>query len=345
MPADYRNDAVHPTLSRAHSLQQATLDGQGRGRDKYGACAVLESDGGGGLTDFTMGDTVTGEAWSVNPYSGCAHACSYCYVPDTVKAERVRWGRYVIVKRDLPTQLARAVGKSDKHTVYFSTATDPYQPAEREHRITRKCLEVLVRKDWPVEVLIRSPLVLRDLELLSQFSQVRVGLSIPTLDDRLRRALEPNAPPIEARLRTLKKVSDAGIKAFANYTPAAPPTTHDAAAIADGFLDAGAHWVNSKGLQRRHQVLGPMWERLRGTEWEDVTRFYSSRPRQAAWQEDLGAAFRKVGLPLSTPFFNPPFEWLQAPAPGPQQTRIDEVRVVVAPRPIGMPLPVIRVRR
>ncbi|MEA3203095.1 MAG: hypothetical protein QOI63_765 [Thermoplasmata archaeon] len=349
MPADYRNDAVHPTLSRAHPLQQATLDGQGPGRGAYGSCEVMESNGGGGLTDFTMGDNVSGECWSVNPYSGCAHACSYCYVPDTVHAERVRWGKYVVVKRDLPTQLARAVQKRDKLTVYFSTATDPYQPAEREHRITRKCLEVLARRDWPVEVLTRSPLVLRDLELLQTFSQVRVGLSIPTLDDRLRRALEPSAPPIPVRLRTLRKISDAGIATFANYTPAAPPTTHGADAIARTFLDAGAHWVNSKGLQRPHTILAPMWERLRGTEWEPVTRFYSSRPQQAAWQEELGAAFRKVGLPLSTPFFNPPFEWLQAPLPGPKQAKLDEVRITAAPREalpveIGMPLPVLRIR-
>lgn len=350
MPADYRNDAVHPTLGRAHPLQQATLDGQGPGRSAYGRCAVLESSGGGGLTDFTMGDSVSGECWSVNPYSGCAHACSYCYVPDTVHAERVRWGQYVVVKRDLPTQLARAVQKRDKRTVYFSTATDPYQPAEREHRITRKCLEVLARRDWPVEVLTRSPLVLRDLDLLQQFSQVRVGMSVPTLDDRLRKVLEPSAPPIEARLRTLRKLSGTGLKVFANYTPAAPPTTHGADAIADAFLDAGVHWVNSKGLQRPHTILAPLWERLRGTEWEEMTRFFSSGPRQAAWQEELGTAFRRVGLPLSVPFFNPPFEWLQEPLPAARQARLDEVRVTAVPRlpaapvEVGMPLPVLRVR-
>lgn len=347
MPADYRNDAVHPTLSRAHPLQQATLDGQGPGRAAYGSCAVLESNGGGGLTDFTMGGNVTGEAWSVNPYSGCAHACSYCYVPDTVKAERVRWGRYVVVKRDLPTQLARAIQKRGKLTVYFSTATDPYQPAEREHRITRKCLEVLARRDWPVEVLTRSPLVLRDLDLLCQFSQVRVGMSVPTLDDRLRRVLEPSAPPIEVRLRTLKKLSDTGLKVFANYTPAAPPTTHDADAIAHAFLDAGVHWVNSKGLQRPHTILAPLWERLRGTEWEEVTRFFSNHSRQEAWQQELSAAFRKIGLPLSAPFFNPPFEWLAPPMETSRQARLGEAHATAAgrgPVEMGMPLPVLRVR-
>src|SRR5688572_17811910 len=322
----YRNDADHPTLSRARPLSQTSLEDEpGKpdpGRDAYGGCKVVESTGAGGLTDFSMGNTVTGEAWSVNPYAGCAHACSYCYVPDTIKAERRNWGTYVMVKKDLPTRLALAMQRSHKHTVYLSTATDPYQPAEAEHRITRKCLQVLARKDWPVEVLTRSPLVTRDLDLLTQLSQVRVGLSIPMLDDRLRKVLEPNAPPIAARLRTLRKLSDAGIPTFANYTPACPPTTHDAAAVANTFLEAGAQWVNSKGWQRVETTMAPVWERLRNTEWEWVTRFFAKQETQKAWRQELAAAFQKVGLPLSTPFFNPPFEWLM-PAPPQPTTQLD----------------------
>jgi len=317
----YRNDADHPTLSRARALSQVSLDDDpgaaSPGRDAYGACRVVESTGAGGLTDFSMGNTVSGEAWSVNPYAGCLHACSYCYVPDTIKAERRNWGSYVMVKKDLPTRLALAMQRSHKHTVYFSTATDPYQPAEAEHRVTRKCLEVLVRKDWPVEVLTRSPLVTRDLDLFTQLSQVRVGLSIPMLDDRLRRVLEPNAPPIQARLRTLRRLSDAGISTFANYTPACPPTTLDADAIARAFLDAGAQWVNSKGWQRVETTMAPVWERLRGTEWEWVTNFFAKEAPQKAWHQELAAAFHRIGLPLSRPFFNPPFEWLMPEAAAP----------------------------
>lgn len=299
------------------------------GRGAYGAIRMLESTGAGGLTDFTLGGRETGVAWSLNPYVGCAHACSYCYVPDTLRAERRRWGTSVLVKRDLPTRLARAMAKSPKHTVYLSTATDPYQPAEAEHHITRKCLQVLARRDWPVELLTRSPLVLRDLDLLGTFSQIRVGLSIPTLDDDVRQVLEPNAPPIAARLRTLRTLSNAGLPTFANYTPAAPPTTHDAAGIANTFLAAGAQWVNSKGLQRGETILGPLWERLRNGPWEDLTRFFASQRRQAAWQQELGAAFAKVGLPLSTPFFNPPFEFLQPTPAGPEQTQLGRERLQV----------------
>lgn len=325
---DYRNDAVHPTLGRARPLSQVTLEDLSVGRQAYGACRVLESSGAGGLTDFTFGATTTGEAWSINPYSGCQHACSYCYVPDTIKAERERWGSYAIVKRDLPTRLAKAMQKSRRMSVYLSTATDPYQPLEAEHRITRRCLEILVRKDWPVEILTRSPLVLRDLDLLAQLSQVRVGLSVPMLDDRLRRALEPAAPGIPARLRTLKRLSDAGIATFANYTPACPPTTHNAAAVAHAFFEAGVHWVNSKGWQRKDTTIAPVWERLRGTQWEWVTGFFANAQAEKDWHQELGSAFRKLGLPLQTPFFNPPFERLMPAMPATsRQTDLNQIRL------------------
>ncbi len=324
----YRNDDVHPTLSRARPLTQLRLGQEALGRDAYGACDVLESSGAGGLTDFTFGGSTSGEGWSVNPYSGCMHACTYCYVPDTIKAERRRWGSYVIVKRDLPKRLALAMQRSKKMTVYLSTATDPYQPVEAEHEITRRCLEVLVRKDWPVEILTRSPLVLRDLDLLLQLSQVRVGMSVPTMDDALRRAIEPRAPAIPARLRTLRRLSAEGIATFANYTPACPPTTHDAPAIAAAFLDAGVHWVNSKGFQRKETALVPLFDRLVGAQWEDVTRFFASELRQETWQSELGSAFRQLGLPLSKPFFNPPFEHLMPARPErAPQSSLTEIRL------------------
>jgi DNA repair photolyase len=323
-------------LRRALPLAQTTLDKPRPGRSSYGGLEVLESTGAGGLTDFTMGGSVSGQAWSVNPYAGCAHACSYCYVPDTIHAERRRWGSYVVVKRDLPTRLALAMAKHEKHTVYLSTATDPYQPVEAEQEVTRRCLEVLVRRDWPVEILTRSPLVKRDLDLLRQLSQVRVGFSIPTMDDAVRRVLEPNAPAIPARLTALRAIADEGIATFSNYTPACPPTTHDAAAIANQFLEAGAQWVNTTRWKRRSTTLAPVWERLRGTEWEGLTKFFSSRDRQREWQGELRKAFRKVGLPLGTSYYNAPFEWLEPGVHAPEDAaQLVERSTAMAPLPMA----------
>jgi DNA repair photolyase len=307
MPENRRDDCVHPLLRRARALSQTTLEGTGPGRSSYGATRMLETTGAGGLTDFTMGGNVSGMAWSLNPYAGCAHACSYCYVPDTIHAERARWGTYVVVKKDLPTRLARMMSTSGKRTVYLSTSTDPYQAAEAEHCITRRCLGVLVRRDWPVEILTRSPLVLRDVDLLRQLSQVRIGFSIPTMDDAVRRVLEPRAPAIAARLVALRKLSEEGIPTFANYTPACPQTTHDADEIARTFLEAGAQWVNSTPWRRRSTTLGPVWEKLRETEWEWMTQFFANKNRQHQWHGELRAAFKRLGMPLGGGFFNAPF--------------------------------------
>ena len=197
--------------------------------------------------------------------------------------------------------------RSGKRTVYLSTSTDAYQPVEAEHQVTRRCLEVLVRKDWPVEILTRSPLVLRDIDLLRQLSQVRVGFSIPTVDDEVRGVFEPSAPPIAARLAALRRLSDEGIPTFANYTPAFPATTHDAAGIARIFRDAGAQWANSTRWRRRSTTLAAVWEGVRGSAWEWMTQFFARSARQAAWHDELTCAFREAGLPLGGSFYNAPF--------------------------------------
>jgi DNA repair photolyase len=164
--------------------------------------------------------------WSVNPYQGCSHGCTFCYVPSLLHVERSRWGRYVLVKRNAPTVLAkelRAHARS-KALVAMSTATDPYQAVEARCLVTRRCLEVLAKADWPLSVLTRSPLVLRDLDLLQRFSEVEVGMSLPTLDDHARRFLEPGAPSIEARLRCLRALGDAGLRTFVSLAPCYPLT-------------------------------------------------------------------------------------------------------------------------
>src|SRR2546422_2700103 len=122
------------------------------------------------------------------------------------------------------SDLAKEIRKVPKGLVAISTATDPYQFVEGKYRITRHALEVLLRAQWPVSVLSRSPLMLRDLDLFRQFDDIEVGMSVPTVDDRARALLEPWAPPIEARLRCLRQLADAGLRTFVSFAPAYPPT-------------------------------------------------------------------------------------------------------------------------
>lgn len=305
------NDALHSQLSRGQSPAQLQIDdlARGPGRSAYGRRRVLEVSSRSALNDFSMGGHAKGVAWSLNPYVGCLHSCVYCYVPDTLRVERKRWGTYVVAKHNLPILLQRELRERPPRTTYVSTATDPYQSVEAEWRITRRCLALLARKDWPVEVLTRSPLVLRDVDVLRRFSRIRVGLSVPTLDDEVRRLLEPAAPPIPARLRTLRRLADRGLPVFANYAPAYPPTNGlTLRDVARAFRDAGVQWVNTSYWKRPSSFLGDLWNRFHRTEWEDLTQFIGSPPRQIELRTELARALGDVGIPLHTGFFNPPFE-------------------------------------
>lgn len=219
-----------------------------------------------------------GIPWSLNPYAGCSHACAYCCVPDVAHVERPRWGSYVLVKRNLPTVLSHEMHRKERRHVFLSSATDPYQPVEGTHQVTRKCLDVLLRHDWPLSVLTWNPLVRRDALLLRKFSDVEVGLSVPTMDDELRRLVEPGAPTIEARLRTLRALADEGLPTYANLMPTYPPTGGASPDdIARAFRDAGVRTVGAGAWRYLDTVMPVMRERLAGTQYEDVLATIAER--------------------------------------------------------------------
>src|SRR5207245_10662754 len=132
--------------------------------------------------------------YSFNPYVGCYHGCLFCYVPRLLQIDRSEWGASVVVKRNAASVLAKEIRKVPKGLVAISTAMDPYQFVEGKYRITRHALEVLIRAQWPVSVLSRSPLMLRDLDLFRQFDEIEVGMFVLTVDYRARAIPEPWAP-------------------------------------------------------------------------------------------------------------------------------------------------------
>src|SRR2546425_10228275 len=197
--------------------------------------------------------------YSFNPYVGCYHGCLFCYVPRLMQTDRAAWGSSVVVKRNAASVLAREIRKLPKGLVMISTATDPYQFVEGRYRITRHALEVLLRAEWPVSVLSRSPLMVRDLDLFTQFGTIDVGMSVPTLDDRARALLEPWAPPIEARLRCLQTLAAPGLRTFVSFPPASSPTGDGPPnAIATEFaaprVDEGVARTLSAALRDRHST-------------------------------------------------------------------------------------------
>jgi DNA repair photolyase len=156
--------------------------------------------------------------YTANLYKGCTHGCTYCYAPSLTHDER-KWGRYVDVKVNAPEILAKELRGLRMDQVFLSSASDPYQPVEAKYGITRRCLQVLLRNGFPVSILTRSPLVLRDLELIMKFDWVKVGMSITTVPVR---QFEPGVPPLERRIATLKKLAEAGIQTWVSLAPVIP---------------------------------------------------------------------------------------------------------------------------
>src|SRR3989441_9443141 len=235
--------------------------------------------------------------YSFNPYVGCYHACTFCYVPRLLELDRTAWGTSVTVKRNAPTVLAREIRKLPKGLVMISTATDPYQFVEGRYRITRHALEVLLRAEWPVSVLSRSPLMVRDLDLFTQFGTIDVGMSVPTLDDRARALLEPWAPPIEARLRCLQTLAAPGLRTFVSFAPAYPPTGDVTAdAIAAEFAARGVTEVVTRTLDERWGVREVMSARLQDSEIASELARISDDVYMGGFLVDLADACRAQGV-------------------------------------------------
>ena len=242
-------------------------------------------------------DPLPGIDYSFNPYVGCYHGCAFCYVPRLLQIDRAEWGTSVVVKRNAASVLAKETKRLRKGLVAISTATDPYQFVEGKYRITRHALEVLLRADWPVSVLSRSPLMLRDLDLFARFRSIEVGMSIPTLDDRARALLEPWAPPIEGRLRCLRALADAGLTTFVGFAPAYPPTAGwTPAQIAEAFASAGVRKIFSRVLDPRWGARDAMLARLDGSPLDRELRLISNVAYMDSFLDSLADACHACGV-------------------------------------------------
>lgn len=170
---------------------------------------------------------IPGVGFVINPYLGCGHGCSYCYATFMRQyshfSRQSRWGEFVEAKVNVPSILAGELARKRKTgTALLSSVCDPYQPAERRYKLTRRCLELLRNYGWGIRILTRAPLVLRDMDIISSSLDALVGLSIPTDNDRVRKALEPNSPSISSRVETLERLREAGIRTWAFIAPMLP---------------------------------------------------------------------------------------------------------------------------
>jgi len=168
---------------------------------------------------------IYGVSYAVNPYMGCSHGCVYCYARFTFISAGMNpldWGRIVFPKINAPSLLKREVRSKKKGLVLLSSVTDPYQFIEEKYQLTRRCLEVLSRYEWPVTILTKSNLVLRDLDMIGKSKDIEVGLTITIVDDDVAEVFEPRAPRYSARVFALRELSKKTGNTYAFYGPLIP---------------------------------------------------------------------------------------------------------------------------
>jgi DNA repair photolyase len=249
--------------------------------------------------------------WSINPYIGCEFGCTYCYARDTHRWAMERavgrkgalppweaFEREILVKKDVAEVLARTLNPARMagHSLVIGTATDPYQPAERQFRLTRRILEVLSSyHGLSIGIITKSSLVTRDLDLLqvlSKYNEVTVNISLATADSRLARRLELRSPVPGARLRALRRLTESGIYAGLLVAPIVPGITDDWAGLArliEAAKEAGARYVVGSALRlgpaARHRFL-PYLEREFPELAERYRRHYAGKDHVSQSYQD-----------------------------------------------------------
>jgi DNA repair photolyase len=236
--------------------------------------------------------------WSLNPYMGCAHRCTFCYVRGFEKrADRPfddRYGRSIRVKTNLVEVLRRELSRRSwkGEGVVIGAATDPYQPAEGHYRLTRGSIEVLAAARNPLSIITRGPLIVRDIDVLSEASRradVSINVSIPTLDPVIWRQTEPGTAPPRQRLRAIRQLVDAGINVGVGMAPILPGLSDRPDLLADvvrAARDAGATGIWTGLLNLRPGTREHFLENL-ARDWPELLPRYE---RLYAGRAYLGAA-------------------------------------------------------
>ena len=227
-------------------------------REKIGGAAItyhqassILTKGNGSMRDFDF---------TLNPYSGCSFACSYCYAAFFTRTEEEQnnWGHWVRVKENA-LQLLMKFRKRPLYnkTIYLSSATDPYQPLERDLELTKSLLQEFVKyHDIKLVIQTRSPLVVRDIELFKQFNSIQVNMSVTTDNEEVRKVFEPVCSSIEMRLKAIQQVREAGINACISLAPLLP--VHNAEQFAKRLLDTGVskYYLNTFHMNNSKFVSG-----------------------------------------------------------------------------------------
>jgi len=231
---------------------------------------------------------IPGADYAINPYVGCAYGCGYCYASfmgRMVGRSRSEWGRYLYPKANLEPVLRKQLRRPgiERASIFIGSVTDPYQPAERRWRLTRTALELLAehRHQGRVQILTRSPLVTRDVDVLESLD-ADVGLTI-TESDGLGRLLDQRSPEVGLRLEALATLNERGVGTFAFVGPLFGHLAHDPRRLDAIF--AGVRKAGTRQVYVAHGRLGregvARWLDLAEPAQRDVIQRCSARPDPA----------------------------------------------------------------
>jgi len=190
--------------------------------------------------------------YAVNPYTGCSHACRYCYATFMARysGHAEEWGRFVDAKISMPETLSREVRRKPRGRVGLSTVCDPYQPAEAQRQLTRRVLRILSNAGFPVLVMTKSDLVTRDIDILRGAKDVQVEMTIVTMEDDVARFFEPGAPLPRARLEACRELLAAGIPVEVFVGPVLPYFTDRPEPMARLFEQLKSAGIGHAGVDK-----------------------------------------------------------------------------------------------
>ncbi len=186
----------------------------------------------------------------INPYTGCMHGCKYCYarLMKRFTGHTEPWGSFVDVKINAPDLIPEDTNKYKNKSIAISSVTDPYQPIERKYKLTRKILEKLIPLQPHLDLLTKSDLVIRDIDLFKQFKDCIIALSFSVLDEKIRKELEPLASSVDKRINALKELHKTGIHTALFISPILPEITDWKALINETKSFVDEYWFENLNL-------------------------------------------------------------------------------------------------